>query len=400
MSRIRIHLSKGDATRSGTDSGEAAINTSTSNWVDLELATLGQLVDKGGLLGYLAEVSLAALVEAVGVSVVVTAPRDPVASPPKDSALTPSATGTTPPKPPDPVDPAAPVGDNTGYLIAPPPSTSDHSSVIRLDVTPEQVRTLRTNREALAPIERAFDREANAGVHSKPVVNPNTDPASLRVGWVGGTDEHSVFPQTQTVPDTGSNVFNYGLGALYSLANLAKTLNNIPFSIIGGVNKELDRHGIPLEALPFDAAPALLAEQAEYLAARTSSLKLPIPILATGGGFGFVPLRIGGRTASGAIRDNRQAWKDLRDLWSDVYGAEDGGVGPLSKSNLWKIDNGLVPKVDPRWIEWFPEHAKFRGELISQHHVGTIPFTTPLTTSEHYVIHGEGRFRTNRGWIK
>ena len=117
---------------------------------------------------------------------------------------------------------------------------------------------------------RGVEREANTGVHSKPVVNPNTDPDSLRVGWVFKTHEHSVAPQIRTVPDTGSDVVNYGLGALYSWRNLFAALDSLPLGILADVNKEFDRLGIPLEALPFDAAPALLAEQTEYVAARAA----------------------------------------------------------------------------------------------------------------------------------
>ena len=105
----------------------------------------------------------------------------------------------------------------------------------------------------------------------------------------------------------------------------------------------------------------------------------------------------GSVTQSGAIRNNPVAWKALAKIWEDLYGK---GKTPLSPGNIWKIENELVPRVDARWIEWFPEHAAFKDQVISQHHIGTLPFTTPLTWYEHYVIHGMGRYKADKGWLR
>ena len=177
--------------------------------------------------------------------------------------------------------------------------SADSAPVVH--VTEEEQRILRANKEVLAPIERDFERDANSGAHAKPVVNPGTNPDSLRVGWVFGTHAHSVAPQRTAVPDTGSNVLNYGLGALYSWRNLAAALDSVPLATFSGVNQELDRRGIPLEALPLDAFPLMMAERTEYLAARasqalnTSRLTLPLPGLGAGG-IGMVSVRLGGVT--------------------------------------------------------------------------------------------------------
>ena len=110
-----------NATWSITGSGEIPMDTDLSNWVERELVRLAELVERGGLLGSLAEVYLRALVDAIGGdSIVVTAKGGDVALAPGDSAV-----GTSPKvsAPPAPV-----TRDSTTPPPSPPPPTPPPST--------------------------------------------------------------------------------------------------------------------------------------------------------------------------------------------------------------------------------------------------------------------------------
>ncbi|MGC4044770.1 MAG: DUF6531 domain-containing protein [Armatimonas sp.] len=265
---------------------------------------------------------------------------------------------------------------------------------------------------------------------AKPVPPPPAPDWTTVVEWYYPRPDPKLI-QPVTSYDSGNRVANFALNkVVLPWRNWLSFYINIPLAAVVGTDEALEHSPVqqeyqafkdlsPLEGtmgLAIEAGPAL-----EYSLAWLSTNKTLKNIaltpyafmmgVSTEGGSAIeqAPAAVadisqaaarGSRTASGAIRDNPKAWSDLRDLWGDVYGVEAEGTGPLSKSNLWKIDHDLVPKVDARWIEWFPEHAQFKGEIISQHHIGTIPFVTPLTKTEHYIIHGNGRYSLDPGWLK
>jgi RHS repeat-associated protein len=97
-------------------------------------------------------------------------------------------------------------------------------------------------------------------------------------------------------------------------------------------------------------------------------------------------------TRHGIERQNRKAWRQLRDLWKAT-----GEIATLSKENLKRIAKGIVPRVDDEWVERFPGDAEKFGEQIRMHHVGGSPLAVPLPESSHMDAHMPGGFGRNSG---
>lgn len=80
------------------------------------------------------------------------------------------------------------------------------------------------------------------------------------------------------------------------------------------------------------------------------------------------------RTKTGAIRDQRQFWKE----WSQR------NPETLSRTNRYRIDElGLAPKVDNTWIKSFPEHAGYRRQGLEHHHINHGDIAIPLPRDVH-----------------
>ncbi|MFD0817340.1 RHS repeat-associated core domain-containing protein [Micromonospora zhanjiangensis] len=101
----------------------------------------------------------------------------------------------------------------------------------------------------------------------------------------------------------------------------------------------------------------------------------------------------GDTTRLGVTRTNPQDWRDQMRIWDNDPIYKD----ILSKGNRWKIEHGLVPRVDRQWVEFFPGDATKIGEKISMHHIGGTKLTVPLPASRHLEAHMPGGFRYNPG---
>ncbi len=78
--------------------------------------------------------------------------------------------------------------------------------------------------------------------------------------------------------------------------------------------------------------------------------------------------------AAGYPRDSGEFWR----IWSDQ------NPKSLSDNNLFRIQNlGLSPEVDLTWINTFPEHANYLGDVLVHHHVDFGQFTVPVPGSTH-----------------
>jgi RHS repeat-associated protein len=97
-------------------------------------------------------------------------------------------------------------------------------------------------------------------------------------------------------------------------------------------------------------------------------------------------------TSKGFKRANATEWRKIRDSWDEA-----GFGDALSEANRKKIARGRAPVVDDAWIEYFPGDAKFKGELISIHHIHGWPFTVPQTKSRHKDAHMPGGYGKNTG---
>jgi hypothetical protein len=86
----------------------------------------------------------------------------------------------------------------------------------------------------------------------------------------------------------------------------------------------------------------------------------------------------GVRTANGGIRNANAFWGE----WAGRYG------DTLSDSNRAIIAKGRAPIVDDQWIQHFPEHADYRGELLIHHHLDKGRMAIPLPESVHKLTPG------------
>lgn len=68
----------------------------------------------------------------------------------------------------------------------------------------------------------------------------------------------------------------------------------------------------------------------------------------------------GNTTRLGVTRTNPQDWRNQMRIWDNdqVY------KGILSRGNRWRIENDLAPRVDRRWVGFFPGDAKLIGEIL------------------------------------
>lgn len=86
-------------------------------------------------------------------------------------------------------------------------------------------------------------------------------------------------------------------------------------------------------------------------------------------------------TANGGIRNRSAFWQE----WAKKY------PGTLSADNLDLINEvGLSPQVDDVWLEHFPEHAPYAGEILEHHHLDQGPIAIPLPETVHRKIPGFG----------
>jgi hypothetical protein len=320
--------------------------------------------------------------------------------PQASSTITPE--GVTPPQPP-PTFTVEREEAGAGRTATPSPATAGpggttqtnrHSTGgqprIYLKTTLEDERSLNINKATISPIEEEFERDADTGAHAQPAVNPNTDPDSLRVGWVFGTHKYSVAPQLKRVPDTGWNFLNYGLGVLYSWRNAAAALDSIPLAIVATVNRELERQGIPLEALPADAVPGFLAERAAYSAARASrtlapGLKLTLPG-GVGIGFGLVTVRLGGRNV--AITPTPRPPKGLEKFLTDRLQRYTDVAAAAARTNLPAF-LGYNPTNTPFWLRRFEIGHVLEGRVGQ--HVASDPVLSRLIEPISYQEQAVGR---------
>ena len=96
--------------------------------------------------------------------------------------------------------------------------------------------------------------------------------------------------------------------------------------------------------------------------------------------------KTGEPTLYGGIRNAKAFWKE----WLGKY------KHTLSKENIANITsrNPKSPIVDDVWIEHFPEHAPYKGEIIVHHHLDYGAIAIPLPYTVHNMIPGWGFWHT------
>ncbi len=82
----------------------------------------------------------------------------------------------------------------------------------------------------------------------------------------------------------------------------------------------------------------------------------------------------GETTMNGGIRNSKEFWQQ----WATK------NPQTLSKSNLYKInDLGLSPKIDKQWVQHFPEHGGYKGNMLIHHHVNFGRYAIPVPGDTH-----------------
>ena len=97
-------------------------------------------------------------------------------------------------------------------------------------------------------------------------------------------------------------------------------------------------------------------------------------------------------TAEGAARNKDQFWK----MWNEKY------PGTLSEANLERINltKPRSPIVDTQWLEHFPEHQNYLGDVLVHHHINHGHLTTALPDLLHRKNPGRAIFHNNLGGKK
>ena len=90
-------------------------------------------------------------------------------------------------------------------------------------------------------------------------------------------------------------------------------------------------------------------------------------------------------TKNGGIRNPKQFWK----AWIEEY------PETISPDNSALISAGKSPKVDPVWIEYFPEHSPYMLDTLAHHHLGQGPIAYPLPMTVHNYSPGFGIWHPN-----
>ncbi|WP_205669228.1 eCIS core domain-containing protein [Amycolatopsis suaedae] len=77
----------------------------------------------------------------------------------------------------------------------------------------------------------------------------------------------------------------------------------------------------------------------------------------------------------GFLRDSERYWADWVKKW--------GKNGALSQANLAAIAGGRSPVVDAQWVQVYPQHKAYLGQVLEHHHVGQGAFAVPLPHDLH-----------------
>lgn len=142
-------------------------------------------------------------------------------------------------------------------------------------------------------------------------------------------------------------------------------------------------------------------------AARPGALKIKFDYTSEGAAYslrvdptGKGPMHIDARnftkadsyTALGAPRNKNQFWQ----LWKEKY------PETMSAENLALITKSkpLAPRVDQTWIQHFPEHAEYLGEILVHHHIDHGNLVNALPKSLHGEAPGRSMFHDILGGKK
>jgi len=77
----------------------------------------------------------------------------------------------------------------------------------------------------------------------------------------------------------------------------------------------------------------------------------------------------------GYLRDPRFFWKEFEQLYGKV-------LSPANKKRI-SDHNFRSPVVDEVWIQFHPEHAAYKGDVLEHHHVGQGSRAVPLPSRLH-----------------
>jgi hypothetical protein len=77
----------------------------------------------------------------------------------------------------------------------------------------------------------------------------------------------------------------------------------------------------------------------------------------------------------GYLRDHRRFWQ----AWKERY----EHLGALSKENIELIEKGKAPIVDEVWIQRYPQHAAYKGQILEHHHIGQGATAVPVPKHLH-----------------
>jgi HNH/Endo VII superfamily nuclease toxin with a HHH motif/Domain of unknown function (DUF4157) len=86
----------------------------------------------------------------------------------------------------------------------------------------------------------------------------------------------------------------------------------------------------------------------------------------------------------GYLRDKQMFWREFERLYP----------GRLGSENLTLVRGGNAPKVNQHWIDRYPQHAGYRGDVLEHHHVGQGSRAVPLPSrlhDAHTVFHPQRR---------
>ena len=59
----------------------------------------------------------------------------------------------------------------------------------------------------------------------------------------------------------------------------------------------------------------------------------------------------------------------------------------ISEENQTLIEGGLAPVVDPKWLEYHPEHEAFIGDFLRHHHIDRGPIAAGIPRRFHEIFH-------------
>lgn len=84
-----------------------------------------------------------------------------------------------------------------------------------------------------------------------------------------------------------------------------------------------------------------------------------------------------GHNAQGFPRDAGEFWR----IWSEK------NPDSISQGNKYLIENfnrlKVSPRVDQTWIDNFPEHGEYKGDVLIHHHVNRGQYTIPVPGKTH-----------------